>query len=213
MAKESESLFVNPFSDDSSSMSAVRPSSKMARYIDEIKDAAAEATTAFSANSLPREDDCVEQAVIDVSRAYSAKSREVASANERDLIISLRAAFQGFLVSIVDSAPSEICVVSLTNVNALATWNMLRTSPSTAYITITSLQVDNMVPNAPFPVAVSPEPTARGLSGSESVSDPGQDADAPLLVVGISFAPRHRSGIVVSTFAGSFVSDRVSMSC
>ena len=119
------------------------------------------------------------------------------SSTLRNLIISFRAAFSGLTVSFVDSAPSEIAVATFSNINALATWDTLRASDSTIYVTVTSLQVDNMVPNSPFPVAVCPfdVPHHGGRNEDTTISD----ADSPLLVVGLSFAPKHKSGILVST--------------
>lgn len=60
-----------------------------------------------------------------------------------------------------------------------------------------------MIPNAPFPVAVSPYDSSprespRNLTSS-SDQNGSDDGTPPLLVVGISFAPRHTSGIVVCT--------------
>ena len=111
----------------------------------------------------------------------------------RNLIVSVRAAFGGLTVSLVDSAPSEIAVATFKNINALATWDTLRVSDSTIYLTVTSLQVDNMVPNSPFPVAVYPFDQVRS---DDTTSE--SDTASPLLVVGLSFAPKHKSGILVS---------------
>jgi Vacuolar-sorting-associated 13 protein C-terminal/Autophagy-related protein C terminal domain len=138
---------------------------------------------------------------VEDSEELVVPTAEPADQADRDLIISFRMAFSGFILSIVDSAPAEIAVVTLKNVNTLATWNARRTTDSTIYITISHVQVDNMVPNAPYPVAVSPDEHARngdetdaaGTSDSASVTA----AAAPVLVVGLSFAPRHKSGIVI----------------
>jgi hypothetical protein len=57
-----------------------------------------------------------------------------------------------------------------------------------------------MIPNAPFPVAVCP---FDSLPKGALVDSPlGQNTGAeggtpPMLVVGVSFAPRHSSGVVV----------------
>jgi hypothetical protein len=113
----------------------------------------------------------------------------------RNLIVSIRAAFGGIMVSLVDSAPSEIAVATFKNINAIATFDTLRATNATIYITVTSLQVDNMVPNSPFPVAVAPfdQPRVGSTEGDSS-----NDDVVPLLVVGLSFAPKHKSGILVS---------------
>jgi len=126
-------------------------------------------------------------------------STEQSLEKSKDLIISFRAAFSGLVISLVDCAPSEIAVVTFKNMNAIATWDMLRNTDSTIYITVTGFQVDNMVPNAPFPVAVCPFELQRGsTSNEEAGTSAGGEAVPPLLVIGLSFAPRHKSGIVVS---------------
>ena len=115
----------------------------------------------------------------------------------RNLIVSFRVSFGGLMVSLVDSAPAEIALATFKNINAIATWDYLRVTNSTVYITIESVQVDNMVPNSPFPVAVSPIDHTRINYLDESKSE---DDAPPLLVVGLSFAPKHKSGILVRSF-------------
>lgn len=207
MAKsESESLFINPFNEDISSP-VPGEASRLAEAAGEIENAANEVVGIVSEVGLPTEDEAVERAVFDVSQAYALDANKSASSEctiqpaERDLIISFRAAFQGFVLSMVDSAPTEICVISLKNVNALASWNMLRTTASTVYFTITWVQVDNMLPNSPFPVAVYPMSL-----GSRKASEPKEESSSgpdesypPILVIGVSIAPRHKSGTVVSS--------------
>lgn len=117
----------------------------------------------------------------------------------KNLIVNFRASFSGLVVSLVDSAPSEIALITLKNMNAIARWDTLRDTDSTIYITVTGLQVDNMVPNAPFPVAVCPFENQRSTPNNDETNlNDGDAAEPPLLVVGLSFAPRHKSGIVVS---------------
>lgn len=202
---ESESLFANPFNEEISS-----PVPEEAdRAAGEIENAANKVIGIVSEVGLPTEDEAVERAVFDVPQAYAldAKKSSLSENNvqvaERDLIISFRASFQGFALSLVDSAPTEICVITLKNVNALASWNILRTTASTMYFTITSVQVDNMLPNAPFPVAVYPmslgSRKAKASEPNEVDSIGRAESNPPILVIGVSFAPRHKSGTVVSS--------------
>lgn len=129
---------------------------------------------------------------------HPSVSTEQSLKKSKDLVISFRAAFSGLVISLIDSAPSEIAVATFKNVNAIATWDMLRNTDSTIYVTVTGFQVDNMVPNAPFPVAVCPFELQRGSSSNEGAgTTAGGRAVPPLLVIGLSFAPRHKSGIVV----------------
>jgi hypothetical protein len=108
----------------------------------------------------------------------------------RNLSVSFRASFCCLRASFIDSSPAELMVLTMENLNAVATWDSLGPSSSTAYMTLADLQVDNMVPNAPFPVAIS------RLHSQSSRDHEGQKS--PLLVIGVSIAPSHSSGIVVS---------------
>lgn len=118
--------------------------------------------------------------------------------NVMDTVFSVRAEFSGFVLSLVDSAPSEIAVVSCRNVNVLTRWNGLRTADASVLMSIGWLQVDNHVPSAPFKVAVRPDTSLmqrndqRDILGEEGVGGP-----SPLLVVAMAFAPKHKSKIMV----------------
>jgi len=206
MAKnETEILFVNPFGDEIASI-IPDDSKRLVEVAGEIEDAAKHVAAILTENGLPTEEEAAERAVFEISRAYTSDLKKSYTSDEsdaqleRDMIISFRAAFQGFVLSLIDSSPSEICVITLKNVNALASWNMLRTSASTIYFTVTSMQVDNMLPNAPYPVAICPMPHGTGTASSstdEIVSS--QDGNnPPVMVIGVSLAPRHQSGTVVS---------------
>ena len=135
------------------------------------------------------------------------------SSSSSDQVYSVRAEFSGFLVSIVDSAPSEIATVCLKNFNALSSWNAQRTTDASAILSIGWLQVDNHVPSAPFPIAVRPDDRLRDLTkiddkASATSEKPEYDTfgSSPLLMIGLAFAPKHQSGIVVSLdFAMSLI--------
>ena len=198
-----ESIFTNPFGDVKGSPMSV---DQLGSYSKEIIEGAGKTLELREKASFPGEDEAVTRALYESLLTKSALTstpevpKETAAVSsddekERDLIISFRLAFSGFLVSLVDCGPSEIALVTLKNINALATWNLLRTTDSTIYITVADLQVDNMLPNAPYPIAVSPDESREPTDSDTSVSDGGAP---PLLVVGLSFAPKHKSGIVVS---------------
>lgn len=142
---------------------------------------------------IPAEDDAIREALAPRKRIESLTPAAPIALLEdaRSLAISFRAAFSSLLVSFVDSAPSEIAVATLKNMNAIATWDTHGATDSTVYITVTSVQVDNMVPNSPFPVAICPFDQPRNDATGALEDTP------PLLVMGLSFAPRHKSGIVV----------------
>jgi len=166
-----------------------------------ITDGAAKAVDLHSKMELPSEDEVVKDisATGQMGKRTESPLTKESSETSKDLIISFRAAFSGLVVSLVDSAPSEIAVATFKNMNAIATWDMLRNTDSTIYITVTGIQIDNMVPNAPFPVAVCPFDLQRGTPNNDGTeTEAGVKATPPLLVVGLSFAPRHKSGIVVS---------------
>jgi len=110
-----------------------------------------------------------------------------------NLSISFRAALSGIRVSFIDATPSEVFLASLVNVNAIGSYDALHRTESTFYLTVSELQIDNMIPNAPFLVAVSRAESSRS---SERVQ--AEDSKPPLLVIGLSLAPKHESGVVVS---------------
>lgn len=112
--------------------------------------------------------------------------------------ISFRASLSGARFSFIDSAPSEIFLASLTNVNVIGSYDTLHRADSTFYLTLADLQVDNMVPNAPFLVAFSRLETTRPSGKTEEGIETRKP---PLIVAGLSLAPQHESGVVVrSTF-------------
>lgn len=167
-----------------------------------IVDGAAEVLETRRTSSIPSEEEVVKETSLLRSQARRKKEDVCADSlsfeASNDLVVSIRAAFSALIISLVDSAPSEIAVISVKNMNAIATWDMMRMTDSTIYITVTGLQVDNHVPNSPFPVAVYPfeqmRTSIRADSSALSENSP------PLLVIGLSFAPRHKSGIVVSNW-------------
>lgn len=129
----------------------------------------------------------------------------LAATINQDRQISLRVSFSGFLISLVDSSPSEICVIAANTVDVLAKWNQLRTSDASLLFSVGMFQVDNHIPSAPFPVAISPdgnqiEDKNSRTPDSNERATPGASiktgAAPPLLFVGIEFAPKHTSGIV-----------------
>jgi hypothetical protein len=159
-------------------------------------------TIKMKLKSLPSEGDAKRYALFGELNGKSLMLQDrpdpesVSTSTQPDQIYSFRAAFSGFVFSLVDSVPSEIAVVSLKNFNVLARWNAMRTTDASVIVSVGWLQVDNHVPNAPFPVAVRPDDCMTS-AGTET-TEPGENASSPLLVVGLAFAPRHTSGIVVS---------------
>jgi hypothetical protein len=133
----------------------------------------------------------------EVSQSIHGTPSVTAMESNLDRVFSFRASFTGFTCSLIDSVPSEIAVATLKNVNALARWNSNRTTDGSVVVSIGWLQVDNHVPNAPFPVAVSPD-RERGSDESAEEGDEAETKESPLLLVGLTFAPQHKSGILVS---------------
>jgi hypothetical protein len=163
-------------------------------YVDEVRRASLATIEKLTSQKIPSEDDAKRSAMLagpDEIGAIQDKSRQTAERISENQIYSFRVEFSGFLFSLVDSTPSEIAVVSLKNFNALARWDSFRTSDASLIASIGWLQVDNHVPSAPFKVVVRPD--TRRVS-----TEPGNNQDSPLLVVGLAFAPKHKSGIMVS---------------
>ena len=124
---------------------------------------------------------------------------------EGDTMFSFRASFCGFSCSLIDKSPSEIALITLKDVNVTANWDKKRTTDGRALISVGWLQVDNYVPSAPFPVAVCPDKVKIEKVKTEDESRRSHDSSdrdgkpSPLLIVGLTFAPKHKSGILVST--------------
>jgi hypothetical protein len=168
----------------------------------EIMDAGLATVETVNSQQLPDEDEAKRNAIL--GGDASLKGIEPSSENgELDEVYSFRAEFGGFIFSFVDSVPSEIAVASMRNINALARWNKMRTTDASVIISVGWVQVDNHVPSAPFKVAVRPDRDV--LSIDETETDSEEDShSSPLLVVALTFAPRHKSGIVVSCFLPLF---------
>lgn len=165
-------------------------STSTARYLSEIhKGAVAVEKQIRSGAFLPLEEEVVAGAnsIIDPSiQQLILGSDRVATIGE-NTVFSFRLAFSGFVLSAIDSIPSEIAVLSLRNLNALASWNVPRTKDATVYVTVEDVQVDNMIPNSPYPIAACRADIELDLQG---------EGPAPLLVIGLSFAPEHKSGVI-----------------
>lgn len=141
MKADPESIFSNPFNDERSSILGSDTSEHFVQHSQGILDAAIEASNLAIGGHLPTEDEAIERAIFDVSRAYSDGTPSAEeSGGSQDYIVSFRAALQGLIVSAIDNAPSEICVLSLKNLNVLASWNTQRTTASTVYMTVESVQ-------------------------------------------------------------------------
>ena len=122
--------------------------------------------------------------------------RSIKKSIASDQIFSFEASFKGFVISLVDSEPSEIAVATLRSVEAVATWNALRTNDAIVAINVGWLQLDNHCPGAPYPVAICPD--SRSKERSSDGSDTEKD-DRPFLSIRLAFAPKHSSGIAVSS--------------
>ncbi|CAB9511549.1 Putative vacuolar protein sorting-associated protein [Seminavis robusta] len=178
-------------------------------YSHAIGQSASVAESLLLAGKLPNESDAKRQALFGGQRSKDglvsstspgAKGEELESTIARaDTRYSIRVSFGGFLISLIDSSPSEICTISINHINAMAKWNNQRTSDASFLMSIGWLQVDNQIPSAPFPVALCPA-TDTSHDGEKRDKQKSEESKAPngtpLLFVGIEFAPKHSSGIV-----------------
>jgi hypothetical protein len=205
LMKKEGHMFSNPFREELSMMTSFDTSTDAGSFSDEIVNAAKKAFLILGKDrlSVPFQEAAIKGAmmVASLSKAPLGEAQralleqEPYKSSPQDLIISVRIAFGGFTFSLVDSAPAEIAVITLKNVNAIASWNTRRTTDSTIYVTVSHLQIDNMVPNAPYAVAFCPADRLLSSEKDDGVSQ--EEVSAPLLVVGVSVAPRHRSGVEV----------------
>jgi hypothetical protein len=211
MEKEApDSVFGNPFGDTSVYSSAYpnppdrhgSPDDRSSSHKSETLNAAVETARLLERERLPNEDDAVRNMVFGKC-GKNNEGGQTPPSDRQDVVFSIRAEFSGFVFSLVDSSPAEIAVASLKNVNALSRWNALRTSDASAIISVGWIQVDNHVPNAPFPVAIFPIERPENERDDDPLAavrpEKRTDGPAPLLVIGLTFAPKHKSGMVVST--------------
>lgn len=121
------------------------------------------------------------------------------SRKEEDCNFSFRASFSGFVFSLIDNVPSEIAVVALRKVDAMAEWNASKTKESTGALSIGWMQIDNHCPNAPYPVALCP------AKNRDDVDDDGNELQRPFVTMGFVRAPHHTSDVIVSSSFTSFL--------
>lgn len=169
--------------------------SRQQDFTDEITDTARRVCTELNFEQLPTEEDVKQETRFGETTAGKGAITSLGH-QAMDEIYSIRAEFGGFVFSFVDSAPSEIAVASIRNLNALARWNKMRTNDASLIFSIGWLQLDNHVPSAPFKVAFRPDKDAS-VEDDEQASDAGERS-TPLVVVALAFAPKHKSGIMVS---------------
>lgn len=179
--------------------------SRQQDFTREISDATTSTLTLLKGNDLPTEEEAKGKALAEAGASLKESYAETKTAalGLTDEMYSVRADFGGFIFSLVDSIPSEIALASLKNVTALARWNKLRTSDATIILSIGWIQIDNHVPSAPFKVALRPEKDSQSADSTGKNSD-RQSQPSPLLVFALSFAPKHKSGIMVSLHGTAF---------
>lgn len=148
--------------------------------------------------TIPSEMDAKRRALFSSLSGNGTTKEGTTIGDAMDTIFSVRAEFSGFIFSLVDSAPSEIAVVSCRNVNVLTRWNKLRTADASVLLSVGWLQVDNHVPSAPFKVAVRPNTSVKQTADPQaSNEDESGSGPSPLLVIAMAFAPKHKSKIMV----------------
>jgi len=178
---DDESRPSSPVEDDVSSKSKGSPQPYAHKVLSE---AASRVIEMKKKGSIPSEIEARRQAFFGNTGMESLPN---VNPTEKGTVFSFQASIKGLLFSLVDSGPSEIGVVLLKDVATVAKWDSKRTADASTFISIGWLQVDNHLPSAPFPVAVCPD---RKEGESED------DRSAPLLILGLAFAPKHKSGIL-----------------
>jgi len=172
----------------------------------ELLEAISKARDMLMAGALLSEEETKRKALFGEPNPDAKQPVELAAATAKDRQLSLRLSLHGVVLSLVDASPSEICTITVNTINALVKWSQLRNTDASFFMSIGWLQVDNHVPNAPFPVAICPEfnvlqdqQNKDAISGDPAM--PGVDSETetmrPFLFVGIEIAPKHSSGIVV----------------
>ncbi len=117
-------------------------------------------------------------------------SRALQSINQN---FSFKANFKGFIISIIDSVPSEIATISLENLHFSGNWNSQMTKDTSCVISIGWVQIDNHCPNVSYPVALRPVENRADIYNSQKDGLP-----AAFVTFVFKLAPCHSSGILVS---------------
>jgi hypothetical protein len=97
------------------------------------------------------------------------------------------------VLSLIDRVPSEVAVVTVRKVVAMAEWNAHRSAEATAALSVGWLEIDNHCPNAPFPVALAPSQ----VKVDDDTGSDNEYTSRPFLSIGIVLAPSHKSSITV----------------
>ena len=167
--------------------------------------AAAEASQLLNTGKLPNEYDATRQAFFGTGQCSRPQRKPLpSSSSKRDEAndqVLLQVSLSGFVISLIDSVPTELAVISFHGVNFEAEWDTRGESYSSCSLATKWFQIDNHCPASFYPVALCP----RVIKGKENELKPFT-ADKPFLQAKIEFAPRHRSGIQVIT-AGAQIHD------
>ena len=169
--------------------------------------AATEASQLLNTGKLPNEYDATRQAFFGTGQCSSRPKCKpfLSSSSKRDEAVDqvlLQVSLSGFVVSLIDSVPTELAVISCHGVNLEAEWDTRGESYSSCSLATKWFQIDNHCPASFYPVALCP----RVIKGKDSVESKPFTADKPFLQAKIEFAPRHRSGIQVIS-AGAQIHD------
>lgn len=169
--------------------------------------AATEASQLLNTGKLPNEYDATRQAFFGTGQCSSRPKGKpfLSSSSKRDEAVDqvlLQVSLSGFVVSLIDSVPTELAVISCHGVNLEAEWDTRGESYSSCSLATKWFQIDNHCPASFYPVALCP----RVIKGKDSVESKPFTADKPFLQAKIEFAPRHRSGIQVIS-AGAQIHD------
>jgi hypothetical protein len=100
--------------------------------------------------------------------------------------------FSGFTLSLIDSSPTELAVLSMHDIKIDTTWDSQRKGYAKSTIVVGWLQLDNHCPGAIYPVALCPRPRK---GGHDDFNKKPFTAEKPFLELQLDFAPRHRTGI------------------
>ena len=158
------------------------------KIIAKLKSAAEETISLLRSQLLPKYDPrgtCSQQICTDTD------TDEVLVVHD-DCNYSFSASFSGFVFSMIDKFPSEVAVITLRKIDAMAEWNAHRSKEAAGALSIEWMQIDNHCPNAPFPVALYP------VKNKDDVDEYYNEVERPFLSIAVVLAPHHKSNIIVS---------------
>ena len=185
-----------------SSLMPVESSPNEDARIKDLLNAARTSAQLLHSGKLPNEQDAAKHAFFGTGICKNISVQDDSTTNTgTGTDISLELSCSGFIISMIDSTPSELAILSLHDMKLGASWNSQGTGYKKTRVIIGWVQLDNHCAGANYPVAMRPRLRAEDYH-LESKDGTRHDtsrkpftSDRPFLEAKVDIAPSHRTGI------------------